>query len=383
MKILLTLISFLYSALALADGWVQRDSFPGPLRAHPYSFSIGDKGYIGGGDWKRDLWEYDPATNHWTQKAYLPVAGAALAPCGFSIGDKGYVLSFDSLFEYDPPSNTWTGKSKLPAEGRGYCASFTIGSRGYIVGGWSTDILGECWQWDQPTNVWTQKASLPFQRGNAVGFAINGKGYFATGEDHVYFNHDLWEYDPNADTWTQKARFPGIGRNDVAAFVICNYAYVGIGGEAPYYRDFYRYYALNDTWTQVSDFGGTVRDDAAFFTIGKRAYVGLGQYNNTDDYGDFWEYIPNWTDTLCTVGIDELSSQLNFSIYPNPANNSFKINYSSEIKGCILEIYNMTGEKIYSEELKMQQIYLNVSVGIYLVKLSSGEKVVTQKLVVE
>ena len=58
-------------------------------------FSIGSKGYIGTGllivtFHFKDFWEYDPATNTWTQKADFGGTARTNA-VGFSIGSKGYI----------------------------------------------------------------------------------------------------------------------------------------------------------------------------------------------------------------------------------------------------------------------------------------------------
>src|SRR5262249_2456399 len=74
--------------------WTQRATFPGVGSHFPFSFSINNKGYIGGGESSanqltKDFWEYNPAADTWTQKA--DYGGPAMeAGVGFSIGNKGY-----------------------------------------------------------------------------------------------------------------------------------------------------------------------------------------------------------------------------------------------------------------------------------------------------
>jgi hypothetical protein len=71
-----------------------------------------------------------------------------------------------------------------------------------------------------------------------------------------------------------------------------------------------------------------------------------------------------------------------FTLYPNPTTGTFKIQ-TPQLKNSQLEIFNMLGEKIYSDLLKEETIELNARAGIYFVRVSDGEKVYTQKLVVE
>src|SRR5258708_1015500 len=74
MKKLLTIL-IIYSAInAKADSWVQKASFPGLGLKWTFSFSIGNKGYVGCGKDSasfnhKDFWEYDPTSDTWTQKA--------------------------------------------------------------------------------------------------------------------------------------------------------------------------------------------------------------------------------------------------------------------------------------------------------------------------
>ena len=54
--------------------WKKKADFGGLGRWAAVGFSIGSKGYIGTGvngtsTFLSDFWEYDPATNAWTQKA--------------------------------------------------------------------------------------------------------------------------------------------------------------------------------------------------------------------------------------------------------------------------------------------------------------------------
>ena len=93
-------------------------------------FSINGKGYVGCGysssGGLSDFWEYDPATDIWTQKSDYPITGT-WAGCAFAIGNKGYFtlgtsgggFVYDqSLYEYDPNNNAWTMKSPCPGGGR-------------------------------------------------------------------------------------------------------------------------------------------------------------------------------------------------------------------------------------------------------------------------
>jgi hypothetical protein len=94
------------------------------------------------------------------------------------------------------------------------------------------------------------------------------------------------------------------------------------------------------------------------------------------------------------LGIKEESLQdESVSIYPNPASDNIFISLKSELKNPHVEIYNVTGEKVYSDALASRQKSINIqkyAAGIYFVKISSGSedasadvKVLTKKIVIE
>jgi N-acetylneuraminic acid mutarotase len=111
-----------------------------------------------------ELWEYDPATNSWTQKASLPTTPARNSVVSFSIGTKGYI-------------------------GIGYKEQYT---------GLPAEYYNDFWEWDQATNVWTKAADYPGSpRYGAFGVSIGNKAYIGTGSDYITaYLPDFWEYDP-------------------------------------------------------------------------------------------------------------------------------------------------------------------------------------------
>ena len=93
-----------------------------------------------------------------------------------------------------------------------------------------------------------------------------------------------------------------------------------------------------------------------------------------------------WKRSLLALGINEFRDNNLFVLYPNPNNGKFKINISS-INKINIEIFNLLGEKIYATSNFIQQsneIDLSNSIkGIYFVKIYDGEKVQTEKIVIQ
>ncbi|MFL5752275.1 MAG: T9SS type A sorting domain-containing protein [Bacteroidia bacterium] len=96
---------------------------------------------------------------------------------------------------------------------------------------------------------------------------------------------------------------------------------------------------------------------------------------------------------VAPVGIIKYSDAgKNMLLYPNPTANSFMLQYEAKEEGTLkLEIYNLMGELIRSQQLSSKQKGKNLeridvnglSIGIYLVKLSGKEQQQVQKLIIE
>lgn len=242
----------------VTNSWAQKADLPGVERTYAVSFSIGQKGYIGTGryisSYVKDFWEYDPQFNSWAQIPDFPGGDRAFA-VGFSIGQKGYVgMGFANsgaidirkdLWEFDPASNTWSRKGDFPGKERGSAAGFSIGQKGYVGAGFSADFEKDFWEYDPATDAWERKADFPaVARHNAAGFSIGQKGYLGTGggAPNEIKQKDFWEFDPQANTWTRKAEFPGGERMGVFGFSIGPKGYFCMGlSNVAWEKDFWEF----------------------------------------------------------------------------------------------------------------------------------------------
>ena len=113
-------ILFNCSILIAAEGqWVQKAGFPGSGRHGAISFTIGNKAYVGMGHinsgplgevYFNDIWEYDPASDSWTQKADYPEAAFAYG-MAFSHNNLGYIGFDYTLFSFNPQTNSYIQKA--------------------------------------------------------------------------------------------------------------------------------------------------------------------------------------------------------------------------------------------------------------------------------
>ncbi|MCX6275179.1 MAG: T9SS type A sorting domain-containing protein [Bacteroidetes bacterium] len=306
-KFLLTLLIFC-SHLTKADFWTQMATFPGIGTVAPFSFVIGNLGYLGCGSNTKEFWEYDPVTNVWTQKANFGGIPRQYA-LGFSILNKGYAgtgrdggVALSDFWEYDPSANVWTQKTDFPFLREGGI-SFSYGTKGYMGTGHDTPgnniTYADLWEYDPVNDTWTQKADFPLgPRVWAVGLTIDNKCYLACGCDGIsVFYHDFWEYDPLTNVWTAKASFPGTDLYDAAAFSICGKGFMGTGEtNAGNTNAFWQYDPVLDQWLQKTSLPGLPREETGFFSIGSKGYIGLGAGGG--GIFDFWEYTP---DNICSV----------------------------------------------------------------------------------
>jgi len=208
-----------------ANQWTQKVDFGGTARYGAAGFAIGTKGYLGtgydGATYYRDLWEYDTVNNAWTPKRDLTFSILNLrrfAAVGFAIGSKGYIgtgrsqfTTWQDLWEYDPATDQWANRASLPEGARYDAVGFAIGGKGYIGMGYimaaTTVYYKDFWEYDPAANAWSKKADFgdttpPDEtgRGGSFGFAIGGKGYVGAGHDGSAYYKDFWEYDSGINT---------------------------------------------------------------------------------------------------------------------------------------------------------------------------------------
>lgn len=397
MKTKLFIALFAISTIANAQGvWTQKAPFSGIARWGAISFSIGSKGYVGGGyDGSNnfsDFWEFDPSANTWTQRAPIPVARRAAY--SFEINNKGYVClganstsvpTLTDLWEYDPTTNSWNAKANFPGTARYGGTGFAIGSKGYVCcgneGTASGPLSNQLWEYDPSINSWNQKTNF---MGNARygmthgSFVIGAKAYVGLGGNSSTQFSDFYAYDQTTDSWSQVANYPGAGRGYPFGFGTCYKGYMGTGhGSGIPYSDFWQYDAFINSWTQVASYGGGNRWLMAGFVIDGKAYAGTG-YDFTNNYKDWWQY------TCGENSISEINFDNYFSVSPNPSIGKFNITCDKfQINN--IEIINTSGEKIYSSDVTGRLAVVNLSLqpnGIYFLHVKSDKATAVKKIII-
>ncbi len=94
-------------------------------------------------------------------------------------------------------------------------------------------------------------------------------------------------------------------------------------------------------------------------------------------------------DSNAIAGINNISTPMQrIIVYPNPSNGQFTLSSSNINMACKVEIYNVLGEKVFTEPLNQSNSNINLSgqpMGVYLYRVvtQTGELVATGKVVVQ
>ncbi|HNR19815.1 MAG TPA: kelch repeat-containing protein [Bacteroidia bacterium] len=387
LKSFLFLLALLCNNTFAQNVWTQMANFGGASRYAPVGFSIGNKGYIGCGfnasSNFNDIWEYDPVSNLWTQKA--SVTSGRAAAVSFVIGNKAYVCMgvgstfYNDLQEYNPITNMWVNKTPMPAAGRYGGFAFAVNGKGYVGGGnpgsGTNPCLNDFYEYDPANDSWATKSNFPGNpRYGMAGFSIGTAGYAGLGLNEsfgVQFYDDLFEYTPATNTWQQKANLAGIGRNYPTCFTINNEGYLCGGENFVALNDFYKYNPVTNSWSQLVNFGGGIRWAAAGFSIGNKGYMGMGN-DFAVLYNDFWEYAP-------VVSIPETQTQNNISIVYS--NNFIELIFLHlEPSKPTFKLFTSNGVEIFSQSIKTKTFKIpkqKFRNGVYLYTVSKNNFLIT------
>ena len=321
-----------------SGNWVARFEMSGWPRSGAAAFVIGDTGYIATGFNKSndsslsDLWQmsFDPqnSTNiFWTQKAFFP-GHARHSGVGFAIGSKGYVATgvddlftkYQDCYEYNPATNSWTQKAPLPDNGNGTgsgarynAVAFTIGNYGYVGTGNNGSWLNDFWKFDPSSNSWSSIGTVGYKREGAVVFTdpLDTAAYLVTGGNNgsVSTVNDFWRYSPangwqrlrnvtNTSTDNYDDDYTDIVREYAVAFVMPNNgvwkAYLTNGTNGSPIGKTWEYDFKTDLWTRKTPYEhtpGRINAVAWSFINLKRGFVGTGQSGNTS-LDDIDEWFP-------------------------------------------------------------------------------------------
>ena len=309
------------STTPTVGNWVNRFDADFSSRTEAVSFTIGDTAFVGTGydgtNTLNDFWKLTVSATgtdfHWVQLASLPLSAARTSAVGFGTATRGYISTgkaadaatrLNDTWEYNPATNSWTQKANFGGTPRYDAVAFSINNKGYITTGYDGNYTKDFWVYDPGADNWTQLAGFSgFKRSQAVAFVYQNKAYVCTGVDNTVYPNDFWVYDPTAGSWTQKRSisnvstetyddaYSSITRANGASFVMNDKAYLCTGQQGSLYKNVWEYDFASDLWVLKTDFEGGTRTGAVGFSIQKRGFLTSGNVSS-QVFSDFWEFHP-------------------------------------------------------------------------------------------
>jgi hypothetical protein len=253
-----------------------------PIYRDSFSLGVlGDAIYVAGYD--TPLMKYEPLTNKWTTKAYMPtlrdnfaiaVANDKIYAIGGYSYDNGYLSTVE---EYNPVTNTWTIKANMLIA-RSKFAIGVVNNKIYAIGGRISDssFTAVVEEYNPVTNTWMAKPDMPISISNPTIGVLNNKIYVF--EDY-YSNSIVREYDPETDVWITKSKVP-THRFGFNVGVVNNKIYViGGWGDNNFLTTVEEYDPVTDIWNSKTNTSVSRCD----FTIGvfnNRMYLIGGRNEN-------------------------------------------------------------------------------------------------------
>jgi hypothetical protein len=106
------------------------------------------------------------------------------------------------------------------------------------------------------------------------------------------------------------------------------------------------------------------------------------------DYDALNSFIPTFVlnvEPAIGVGLEEMNSLSDVSVYPNPASSQVSFEFSSANKDCQLQLFDLLGNRVYANSFSQELITINTNRfnnGVYIYKLANSNSSSVGRLVV-
>lgn len=287
--------------------------FPASGRSGAFSFTIGNKIYIGTGfgsnasgqAYLGDFWEYDIISKSWTEKASFPL-GPFIGGDAVVYNGKGYVffggtlncpelyvpcehISYTAVHAYDPTSDTWEKVADL--------SGYPTVSSGFAT------LEGDqaLFVWDKKTieiNMldfqFVQKPEPPASITSSAQFRIGNKVYFACGLESGKGTKATYSYDVTSGLWEKLSDFPGIKRYGSVGFSFGGFGYIVGGkesdffGEDQQFKEIWQFNPSDKSWKKMTDYPGLAFTGKVLEVVGNDVFLGFGGNRNSITFEKDW-----------------------------------------------------------------------------------------------
>ncbi len=140
--------------------------------------------------------------------------------------------------------------------------------------------------------------------------------------------------------------------------------------------------SLNDTFLKIMIKWHQI-DPPSQYEIDKNNAIYIHQ-GNRNPYIDHPEYVCQIWSTACATLSNDTFAENEFSIFPNPSNGNFRIDYDSTIGNIDVEIFSTIGQKVFEKQNISDNIIStnNLQKGVYLLKITNDSKSIVKKIVI-
>jgi hypothetical protein len=381
------------------------------------------------GGLKNDLWKYNVATNLWTW-----IKGDSLNNLAPRFGTKGVSSPTSNPGGMYETNASWTDvfNNLWLFGGWGYDS---LGNSGMWNTLWKYNIATNEWTWISGDNFLNAPAvygvqgipsvaNKPSSRFVYSKWIINDDLWLFGGQTNSGKVNDLWKYNITSNEWTWMSGSNVVGNHGIyfGKCVPCSNCYpysrnesrscwkdaddnlwvFGGAQNSGSFNDLWVYNTTTNKWTWI--FGDSIPSQSppeygsfqvasstnnpggkngAVSWIDNAGNLWLFAGQNGPPYNDLWKYEISEICDGVSVNVNEDIANKSIKIYPNPAQSSITI--ESALINSHLQIFNSLGNSVYQTTLNSKHQFLNphLPAGIYFVRVNDGEKVYTQKLVVE
>lgn len=138
---------------------------------------------------------------------------------------------------------------------------------------------------------------------------------------------------------------------------------------------------------------GTVKPQQLLEAFTSEIPAGIWTLTVTDNFAQDGGQVNNWGLTICSVQevlkTKNPVSDKNISLYPNPNNGSFTLEFMPVSNNITVTVYDVSGRQVYSHDYKNKGAFKHdittggVQAGIYLVTVQDGNTKNTRKIIVK
>jgi TonB family protein len=258
--------------------------FKGNARSRAISFTLGNYGFYGTGNWangeseQSDMWKYDFAQDEWVDIASFPKG--MQAGVGFNIGSYGYAgvgwgggNAFTDFFEYRPETNSWMRMASYPGTPTNDAVGFSINNYGYVGMGAQPygNVLSDFYQFDQVNNTWKVIQGFPgAPRRNAFGLGIGEAGFIGGGSDGKKPLVDCYRFNQYDGLWEKMNEYPNKASFDMGKVAFEINGTIFLCG-----NKMLAYSIADNYWFEVKDYPFGLKEHSAdgAFVLGNKAYI--------------------------------------------------------------------------------------------------------------